>query len=317
MLENTGKSKLKNEIKQLRIKITKLNAESERKQEKLRNQVKFHQSAAESSARKAVSSAFTTKEGVKTIFRNAMININKHENIIQDKLNELDERIEKNCTDLSLVTCQLSAQCMKRETENKKGEKEKLKKEIEQTALIASQNFKKDRLMQEKKKEINIDDKIENVNLDENVSEVETEVETEEERGEERREERGEERGEKRKGEEEMEPSSLFEDLSIASFDENLEEYLIEFERTSLLEEENTRRRWSIDRSSQQPSPPRSLHSRKRIVSPRNRSLSSHIISTPKKKNNAYNFANSSVLKSSHKRTHHSFLAKSHTAVRR
>ena len=120
--------------------MTRSNAESERKQHKLREIVKEHHSAAEASSRAAVSSALTTKEGVKTIFNGCMVSITRSEHLMTGKLKELDERLMKHTKVLGNVQKQLAAQSLKREHKRKEDE---IKFHMAQNSLEVLQKLQK------------------------------------------------------------------------------------------------------------------------------------------------------------------------------
>ena len=306
-LELTGKPELNRQIKQLRMRGLRMGAEAERKMTALRTSVKESQQKAEASERRAAAIQLGTKEGVKTIFQFALLNINKYEKRIKKRLNKLEDRLNTNTTQLGKASRIISLQHLKRESieleKKKKKEETKLQKEIEQNALETSMEIKKQ--MQEEKAARNVTNKtfkesiITNIDGSMNEKEEEREEQDQEEKRETPEEENeieneiihahetddndlldrldaDDERQERNKG-----------TLSSSSSLQDMECYLKEFEQQQLQEEMDTSIEGDRDAFTNNammmsqnvrstfPSPPSGFRkSPHRTVSPRNRSTS-------------------------------------------
>ena len=113
-LEITGKLELNRQIKKLRMASLQLMAEAERKMAALRARANMANAAKEETSRQAVSSQMHTKESVKTVFEAAMSSVQRSENQIQQKLDEMDARLQQSCHSLENTQRIMSAQALKR-----------------------------------------------------------------------------------------------------------------------------------------------------------------------------------------------------------
>jgi len=146
-LEITGKLELNRQIKKLRMASLRLMAEAERKMAALRARVKSANAAKEETSRQAVSSQMHTKESVKTVFEAAMSSVQRSENQMQRKLDEMDARLQQSCHSLENTQRIMSVQALKRYQARSLREEEDRRKvlEVEQEqALEASMEVRKE-----------------------------------------------------------------------------------------------------------------------------------------------------------------------------
>ena len=287
VLETTGKPELNRQIKKLRMRGLRLSAEAERKMSALRTAVKTSQAAANEAERNAVAMKMNTKEGVRIIFEQAMLNVNRHEMIMEKAILELDQRLEE-CTDRFSRSCRImNMKFVQRESKLREIAKKEEAARIHEDALEASMETRKylEQMKVQKNTTIVRTEKVKETEWKEQgMAEMEKkEKEKEEQAVFKEAQEPGEEVLEQvLKETEEANPVAAVDEeyasISPSSSLQDMEEYLEEFEIQQRREEDvNVKGTCTIDRSMSMsgktfPSPP--SRTRKRIISPRNRSTS-------------------------------------------